>query len=345
MYEATSGAAFSKLESAAFAGGRITASEGTNGAIYTAMNYITDHLGSTRVVVNASNGDVSSRNDYYAFGSRWSSGDQAISDNRYLYSGKESQSFANINYLDYGARMCDPELGRWFNNGPLAEKYYTMSPYVYCANNPIRFIDPDGMDIFRFDEETGEMILEVQTDDDYDQIGKFKYDKETKTYKLKTNRKGKAKTKIDKIEKNILSDGMNFKDEANVWETGGDGQPTIKGFQDFALEFSELIGREVAGVNYSKIDDDNISYFHMGQYKNNSLTHSYATPGIYNVRPDLLGKLNEHTSWHTHPLNVPNTNPLVPSKADLEFLKNNSGNKPRSILFIILTKGSQPIKY
>ena len=66
MYEATSGAAFSKLESAAFAGGRITASEGTNGAIYTAMNYVTDHLGSTRVVVNASNGDVSSRNDYYA---------------------------------------------------------------------------------------------------------------------------------------------------------------------------------------------------------------------------------------------------------------------------------------
>ena len=144
MYEATSGAAFSKLESAAFAGGRITASEGSNGAIYTAMNYVTDHLGSTRVVVNASNGEVSSRNDYYAFGSRWSSGDQAISDNRYLYNGKESQSFANI---DYGARMYDPELGRWFNNDPLAEKYYTMSPYVYCANNPIRFVDPDGRKI------------------------------------------------------------------------------------------------------------------------------------------------------------------------------------------------------
>ena len=76
------------------------------------MNYVTDHLGSTRVVVNASNGEVSSRNDYYAFGSRWSSGDQAISDNRYLYNGKESQSFADINYLDYGARMYDPELGR-----------------------------------------------------------------------------------------------------------------------------------------------------------------------------------------------------------------------------------------
>ena len=144
VYEATSGAAVSKLESTPFAGGRITASEGTNGAIYTAMNYVTDHLGSARVVVHASNGDVSSRNDYYAFGSRWSSGDQAISDNRYLYNGKESQSFADV---DYGARMYDPELGRWFNNDPLAEKYYTMSPYVYCANNPIKYIDPDGRKI------------------------------------------------------------------------------------------------------------------------------------------------------------------------------------------------------
>ena len=69
-----------------------------------------------------------------------------ISDNRYKYNGKESQSFADINYLDYGARMYDPELGRWFNNDPLAEKYYTMSPYVYCANNPIKYIDPDGRD-------------------------------------------------------------------------------------------------------------------------------------------------------------------------------------------------------
>ena len=340
--------AVSKLESTPFAGGRITASEGTNGAIYTAMNYVTDHLGSTRVVVNASNGDVSSRNDYYAFGSRWSSGDQAISDNRYLYNGKESQSSADVGYLDYGARMYDPELGRWFNNDPLAEKYYTMSPYVYCANNPIRFIDPDGMDIFRFDEETGEMILEVQTDDDYDQIGKFKYDKETKTYKLKTNRKGKAKTKIDKIEKNILSDGMNFKDEANVWETGGAGQPTIEGFQDFAIEFSDMIGREVAGFYFTMNGEGNLSYIHMGKYENNRWDKSFSTPGVYNVRPDLSGKLSVHTSWHTHPSNAPDEDRLRPSGlfilgGDIEHRENHL--KQGVEKFIILTKGHSPIDY
>jgi RHS repeat-associated protein len=65
--------------------------------------------------------------------------------NNYTY-GKEKQTVYGLNYLDYGNRMYDDFLGRWFVIDPLAEKYYSVSSYAYCFNNPIRFIDPDGRD-------------------------------------------------------------------------------------------------------------------------------------------------------------------------------------------------------
>ena len=64
--------------------------------------------------------------------------------NRFRYNSKEEQFRFGTPYIDYGARQYDPILGRWFAQDPLSEKYYGISPYAFCAGNPVKYLDPDG---------------------------------------------------------------------------------------------------------------------------------------------------------------------------------------------------------
>ena len=62
----------------------------------------------------------------------------------FRYNDKELDSKNGLNWYDYGARHYDAALGRFTTVDPLAEKMPTWSPYTYCFNNPLRYIDPDG---------------------------------------------------------------------------------------------------------------------------------------------------------------------------------------------------------
>ncbi len=91
-------------------------------------------MGSVRSIVNAS-GAVVEQNDYYAFGAKHVRSDYPQNSNRFDFNGKEEQTTGDLKYLDYGARMYDNTIGRWFNVDLLAENYYPQSPYHFTGNN------------------------------------------------------------------------------------------------------------------------------------------------------------------------------------------------------------------
>ena len=104
--------------------------------------YLKDHLGNNRVVVSPS-GTALQVNHYYPFGGLFgeSTGNSL---QRFRFNGKEFDRTHGLDWYDYDARHMSPDVGRFTTIDPMAEKYYNISPYAYCANNPVRYIDVHG---------------------------------------------------------------------------------------------------------------------------------------------------------------------------------------------------------
>ncbi len=117
------------------------------------FNYVfnfTDHLGNVRLSYSKDSVTeelkIIEENHYYPFGLKHEGYNsyEAIA-NKYKYNGKEYQDELGLNMYDYGARNYDPALGRWMNIDRLAENSRRWTRYNYAYNNPMYFIDPDGM--------------------------------------------------------------------------------------------------------------------------------------------------------------------------------------------------------
>ena len=128
--------------------------------------YVCDHLGSVREVV--SDAWNVQRNGYYAYGGPYGDWNTNADVQPLKFLGKEWDHQHGLDLYDFGARLYDPAVGRWTTMDPLCEKYYSVSPYAYCHNNPVNRIDPDGRDdyysvggqfLFRDSKKTDRIII------------------------------------------------------------------------------------------------------------------------------------------------------------------------------------------
>ena len=105
--------------------------------------FVRDRLGSVRSVADE-DGNVLQQNLYYARGGAWGDVCTAPGFQSYKYCRKYLDRKHGLDLYDYGARLYDPAAAFWTSPDPLCEKYYNISPYAFCNDNPVTFIDPDG---------------------------------------------------------------------------------------------------------------------------------------------------------------------------------------------------------
>ena len=117
---------------------------------------MTDYLGSIRQTFDEG-ATVVSAQDYYPYGEVLRSYVTGSNVNdKYKFTEKERDVETNYDY--FGVRYYDSELTRWLQVDPLADKYPGCSPYNYALNNPLRFIDPNGMYVGDYYDESGNYI-------------------------------------------------------------------------------------------------------------------------------------------------------------------------------------------
>ena len=103
--------------------------------------YHSDHLGSTSYITD-DKANITQYDAYLPYGELLVDEHSSSEDLPYKFNGKELDEETGLYY--YGARYMDPKISMWLGVDPLTEKYISVSGYVYCIGNPIRFVDPNG---------------------------------------------------------------------------------------------------------------------------------------------------------------------------------------------------------
>ena len=122
--------------------------------------YIKDYQGNVRVVLNQANQPVEV-NSYYPYGGLMAA-TTTEGTQPYKYGTKELDRENGLDWYDFHARQMDPMVPRFTTIDPKCEKYYAISPYAYCAGNPIAYIDPNGEKIYVSNEYVDLFLEDLQ---------------------------------------------------------------------------------------------------------------------------------------------------------------------------------------
>ena len=225
--------------------------------------FVRDRLGSVRSVADE-DGNVLQQNLYYAWGGAWGDVCTAPGFQSYKYCGKYLDRKHGLDLYDYGARLYDPAAAFWTSPDPLCEKYYNISPYAFCNNNPVTFIDPDGRDWYKDTDNT------------------FRYDINIHSQKSLTNGQ-------KYIGKSFSHKGASFRSDGSILyknETMAYNRLWSQANNHYRTNI-EKEGRETSAFI---LKDGEVLV--MPEYKNDDSTSQIELYG-YNVKGNVLTKHNE----------------------------------------------------
>ncbi len=153
--------------------------------------YHSDHLGSSSFITNI-NGAAVQHLQYLPFGETYvDQRHDSPYNTPYKFSGKEKDDETQYSY--FGARYYDSDLSVWLSVDPLSDKYYSTSPFMYCIGNPLKLIDPNGMDTSFRDNSSRKTFNETYSNV-YSRVNSYDKKIENKLSKWKTIGYGNAKT-------------------------------------------------------------------------------------------------------------------------------------------------------
>lgn len=297
--------------------------------------YTQDHLGNNRIVANQ-NADVVQSTQYYPFGMAYADG-TGQSVQPYKYNGKELDGDRGLNWYDYDARYTDVALGRFTTMDPHAENYYSWSPYVYVGGNPMKCIDPTGMDWYSYIDKNGktkyEWNADIRSQKDLDKIRK------DATYLNRTY------TQNDTYY-SLLGDKYNL----NTYDA-----KIIQKMEESLLNFYDELSsiyNEQRGVSedirHDKLTDFDIGLYKDGDFIYHEFDYQGATVYYYRIGPEMenKGKFREWGSDDYYRANKNRNAGNMKSGYPVDFIRTRGNAKdgaryPETIKMIFPTSASK----